>query len=189
MKNHTHSNMKRARGFRLRPVSRGSKSGGQAGAALVEYAFIAMIFLTLIFGISGFGHALFAYHFVNEVAKEGARYAAVRGSTCASDSSCTAANSATGTAGPTTQADITAYVRSLAPQSINTAQLTATATWPGPSSPTICTVAVNGAGPWASNAPGCSVQVRVTYNYTFIFPLIRSTSFNMSSTSEMIIAH
>src|SRR5262249_3356086 len=155
-----------------------------AGAALVEYAFIGMIFLTLIFGISGFGHALFAYHFVNEAAKEAARYAAVRGATCGTDSSCTAANSATGTAGPTTQADIAAYVNSLAPQSINTALVTTTATWPGPGSPPICSGVYNGAGPWPPKSPGCTVQVQVQYSYSFIFPLIRSTALNMSSTAE-----
>jgi Flp pilus assembly protein TadG len=174
-------------------VSRRAQRSGtlrkQAGAALVEYAFVGMIFLTLIFGIGAFGHALFAYHFVNEVAKEATRYAAVRGANCANDSSCAASNSASGVAGPTSQSDVTAFVKSLAPQSIDPSKLTVTATWPGPASPQICTSAVNGVGPWPSNSPGCTVQVQVQYTYTMIFPLISNSPINLASTSEMLIAN
>jgi len=43
----------------------------QRGAALVEYAFVLILFLSLLFGISGFGHALYVYHAINNAAKEG----------------------------------------------------------------------------------------------------------------------
>src|SRR4029077_8711371 len=83
----------------------------ERGATLVEYAFVFILFLTLIFGISGFGHALYVYHHVNNAAKEATRYAAVRGYLCDKNeavASCAAINSATATAGPTTTADVTA---------------------------------------------------------------------------------
>src|SRR6266849_3051075 len=87
----------------------------QTGASLVEYAFILIIFMSLIFGISGFGHALFVYHHLNNAAKEATRYATVRGSTCSNDSSCAAVNSASGTAGPTTLTDVTDFIQTITP--------------------------------------------------------------------------
>src|SRR5438094_3331232 len=98
---------------------------GQRGASLVEYAFVLILFLSLLFGISGFGHALFVYHHLNSAAKEAARYAAVRGSTCSDDSSCLASNSASGVAGPTTVDDVKAFVASMTPSSIDSNYITA----------------------------------------------------------------
>jgi len=177
------------------------------GASLVEYAVILILFLSLIFGISGFGHALFAYHFVNEAAKEATRYAAVKGSTCANDAdggSCQASNSASGTAGPTSQTDITTYVTSITPPSIDSSEVTVTATWPGPDSPPLCfhsiTLKDGTVVPKLPNeSPGCTAQVTVAYPYNFVFPLLPSVSTTtapckkpgicMSSTSEMFISH
>jgi Flp pilus assembly protein TadG len=161
----------------------------QRGATLVEYAFVLILFLTLLFGISGFGHALFVYHYLNNAAKEATRYAAVRGKTCSDDGSCVASNSATGTAGPATAADIQAFAKSIAPQSIDPSKLTITPTWTTDAgSPPICTTAVNSVGPY-NNYQGCTVEVTVSYPYTFIFPFIKTGSITMSSTSEMVIAH
>src|ERR1700722_13067529 len=90
----------------------------ERGASLVEYAFVVILFFSLIFGISGFGHALFVYHHLNNAAKEATRYAAVRGLTCSNDGSCLTTNSASGITGPTTVADVRAYVQSITPPSI-----------------------------------------------------------------------
>jgi Flp pilus assembly protein TadG len=164
----------------------------------VEYAFVLIVFLTLLFGIGGFGHALFVYHHLNHAAKEGTRYAAVRGSTCSSDGSCVASNSATGITGPTTIADVTAYVTSLTPRSIDSTQLTVTVCGVSDSAtactastsngPQNCTAAV-GTLPITPNYPGCTVEVTVKYSYNFIFPFVHTTAVSMSSTSDMIIVH
>jgi len=184
-----------------------SRSRRQTGASLVEYAFVALVFLSLIFGVSGFGHALFAYHYLNEVAKEATRYAAVRGLNCTKDQdggSCHASNSASGTAGPTTPSDIQAYVASITPQSIDSSKVIATATWPGPSSPPLCfhdvTLASGTVVPKVpNNNPGCTVAITVSYPYNLNFPLLpvttattapcTSSGFCLNSTSEMVIAH
>src|ERR1700686_5220435 len=96
---------------------------GERGSSLVEYAFVVILLFTVIFGISGFGHALYVYHHINNAAKEATRYAAVRGYNCnvtpASEPSCTTANSASGISGPTTEADVKAYVASITPPSID----------------------------------------------------------------------
>jgi len=184
----------------------------ESGASLVEYAFILIIFLTLIFGIGGFGHGLFVYHYLSEAAKEATRYAAVRGSTCGSDSSCVASNSATGITGPTTMADVTSYVQSITPQSIDSSKITVivcgvsdTATKVSDSggvctdSPPICSGPVGTAPAEPLGYPGCTVRVQVAYAYDFVFPLLPSVTTKsapctvagicLSSASEMVIAH
>ena len=165
----------------------------ERGASLVEYAFVAILFLSLLLGISGFGHALFVYHHLNNAAKEATRYASVRGSNCSNDSSCTASNSASGNAGPTTVADVKAYVVSLTPNSMDSTYIQNNMTVCGVAG-TVCAPPVTTAAPECNvtataNNPGCPVQVTVNYSYNFMFPLISNTAINMSSTSDMIIVH
>jgi Flp pilus assembly protein TadG len=174
---------------------------GEQGVGLVEYAFILIIFLTLIFGISGFGHMLYVYHAVNNAAKEGTRWAAVNGATCGNDSSC---NGTSGmNSGPASAADIRTYVTTRLPASLDQTLVYVNPTWTAPSgppgtpamSPPICNAAV-GAIP---NAEGCTVSVQVSYPYNFYFPFIptstattapcTSAGFCLSSTSEMVIVH
>ena len=171
---------------------RSSRSPGrkESGATLVEMAFIVILLLTILYGIMGFGHALYAYHFVNNAAKEGARWASVNGSACTSDGSC---------GSPATQSTISTYVQGLVPTGITATNVVTTATWPPQAnSPTICNAAV-GTQPKTQNYPGCTVQVNVAYAFNFIFPLLPTNTtptapctqpgLCMSSTSEMVIIH
>jgi Flp pilus assembly protein TadG len=50
------------------------------GAALVEFAFMALLFFTLIFAIIEFSRLMLMYHHVGNAAREGSRYAIVHGS-------------------------------------------------------------------------------------------------------------
>src|SRR5260370_8703507 len=162
---------------------------GERGASLVEYAFVVILFFTVIFGISGFGHALFVYHHINSAAKEATRYAAVRGFTCnvtpATESSCTTLNSASSISGPTTIADVKAFVVSITPPSIDSSQFNYSicgvldSTVCASSGPQVCTTnLLNGNGTVAQtpdpHSPGCTVSVQITYAYPFIFPLLPS---------------
>jgi Flp pilus assembly protein TadG len=161
----------------------------QTGATLVEYAFSILIFLMLIFGAMGFSHALYAYHFVNHIAKEATHWAAVNGQTCLQDASCGA---------PASSADVTAYVMNHIPLGLDQTRIVtsacgvaAPAVSCADSTPTVC-----GATP---NYAGCTVQVQVAYAYNFIFPLLPANTtvtapctqagYCLSSTSEMIISH
>jgi len=170
----------------------------QRGATLFEYALVFMIFLGLIFGISGFGHALFVYHHLDHVTKEATRYASVRGATCANDSSCVASNSASGTAGPTTKADVTAFIDNITPQSIDYTQFTITTCGVLGTGAAMCpgSTTVSNSGncdPSAGgqlNNPNCIVMVTVTYPYTFVFPVFGAAgTINLSSTSQLVILH
>jgi Flp pilus assembly protein TadG len=170
-----------------------ARRGSQRGASLVEYAFVVVLSLTVLFGASGFGHALYVYHALNNAAKEGTRWAAVNGKTCSDDSSCSGTNGMNN--GPATTSDIQTYVSNQLPSGVDSSQATVTATFLAPTgSPPVCTTAVTdvttGAliGPY-NNYPGCTIKVEVDYTYSFIFPFISTSQINMSSTSEMVIIH
>lgn len=160
------------------PVKRGGgvslrARAGERGSTLLEFALVFILFMTMLLGIAGFGHALYAYHFVSNVAREATRWAAVNGSTCASDSSCAA---------PASPSDIDGYVKNLAPPGITPANITTTVTYPTVAGgPAICAT--------TDNAPGCTVDVQVSYQFNFIFPLVPTSPLTMSSSSEMVISH
>jgi len=176
----------------------------ERGSSLVEFALIFIVLATMILGIMSFGHALYAYHFMDHASKSATRWAAVNGFSCTLDGSCTApVTCSAGTCtycttgcSAATSSDIQNYVLSLAPPGINPANVTATTSWPlQTTSPTACST--------NQNAMGCTVQVTVSYPFQFVFPLIdtlvpASTTTNapctspgicMSSSSDMIIAH
>ena len=160
---------------------------GEDGSGLVEYGLVFILFMTMLMGIGAFGHALYAYHFVSQAARQATRWAAVNGYTCSSDNSCNGQYGMNN--GPALASDVQNYVANLAPLGINSQNVTTTASWLAPAnSPAICTQAVSGAGPYA-NYPGCTVQVQVSYTFSFIFPLVSSAPLTVSSTSEMVIAH
>ena len=53
---------------------------GQSGSAIVEFTLIALMFFMLVFGLVEFGRAIFDYSLVSSLAREGVRWASVRGS-------------------------------------------------------------------------------------------------------------
>jgi Flp pilus assembly protein TadG len=140
------------------------------GSTLVEYAVVFILLITMVFGIIGFGDALYSYSFVNHAAREATRWAAVNGANCKTDSSCGA---------PAKASDVQTYVTNIAPPGIDSSKVTATATWP--SSTGVCST--------TSNAPGCKVNVQVSYSFHFNVPLIRTSALTLSSSSEMVISH
>jgi Flp pilus assembly protein TadG len=146
-----------------------TKLAGESGSNLVEYAILFIAFMMLMFGITGFGHALYAYTFVSNVARDASRWAAVNGSTCGSDNSCNGVGIMNN--GPAVAGDVTTYVTNRTPLGIDPAQVTVTTTW------------------IPDNKPGSSVQVQVQYNFTFIFPLIRTSALPLTSTSETVVIH
>ena len=164
----------------------------ERGSALVEYALIFIVFMTLLFGIAGFGHALYAYHFVNNAAKEATRWAAVNGYTCSTDNSCNGTGNMNN--GSASAGDVTNFVKTITPLGIDPTKVAVTAcgvsggTACATSTPDDCTKTVGTVAP-QPNYPGCTVQVTVQYTFSFILPLIQTAPLTVSSTSEMIIAH
>lgn len=85
--------------------------GDERGAELVEFGLASILFFMLLFGIMEFGRAMWIYDTVAHAAKEGARYAIVRG---------------TESGRAATAADVEAYVRSRA---TGMTMLAVTTTW------------------------------------------------------------
>jgi Flp pilus assembly protein TadG len=161
------------------------------GTELVEYAIVLIVLLTFLLGIMDFSRLLYTYHFVSEVAREGARYAIVRGSTFGT----TACTSTSTFACNASAANVMSYVQSLTPPGINSAWSTGCpsstpcvgTTWPGtaPSGAATACSTTNG-----NNSPGCLVQVVVNYPFKFIFPFMPSSAstWTVASTSVMVIS-
>ncbi len=173
---------------------------GEAGSTLVEFAFVFMILITMVLGIVDFSRALYAYHFVSGAARQATHWAAVNGANCGvlGDNSCNGTGGMN--SGPASSTDIQNYVKQLAAAaSIDTAGtgcggsacLDTTASWPvNADSPIICSGSPGPPPmPATPNAPGCTVQVQVSYNFNFLIPFIRSSAITLSSTSQMIISH
>jgi hypothetical protein len=155
-----------------RGVSPLRRLGGEEGATVVELALSSAILLSLVFGILGICLALYAYNYVSYVAREGTRYAMVRGSAC---------NGALpGCPGAGTGVDVQSYINQLGFPGIIINNLTVTTTWPssGPSCPT--------SGP--CDSPGSLVQVQVNYQFPLQIPFLPASTLSLNSTSEMVIS-
>lgn len=63
----------------LRNIMRRRNRKDQRGAYLLEFAIVAPAFVFLLFGIMEFGRAIWAYSSVAHAAREGVRFAIVRG--------------------------------------------------------------------------------------------------------------
>ena len=165
---------------------RTSELRSEKGSALVEYAVAVTLFMTFLFGMMDFSRFLYTYHFVSGVAREGTRYAAVRGSTFG-----TACSSTVTYACYATAANIQTYVQGLTPSGIVSGSVTVTTTWPGALSGASgsCTTTANGTTGLVDN-PGCLVDVAVSYPFKFMLPFLPSsaTTYTLSSTSQMVIA-
>jgi hypothetical protein len=156
-------------GRRPRSQCRGRRNrAGEHGAELVEFALVLTALLMFLFGIMDFGRALYAYHFVSDAAREGTRYAMVRGSTCKPP----------GTPPPPEQAcpardtDVSDYIVEHVPPGIDTSTtaLIVTTTWT------------------PDKSPGSVVKVQVQYNFKFFFPFRPTSGVAMNSSSQMVIS-
>jgi Flp pilus assembly protein TadG len=143
----------------------------ERGSALAETAVVMTVLLMLMFGIIDFGRALYTYSFVAQLAREGARWAIVRGADCTLLSGgC-----------PASSAQLQTYVQSLNEGATNASKITATLTFAAPSSGIGC--------PTVGNSPGCLAVVNVTYPFTFMLPFMPKAGISMSSTSQMVISN
>ena len=140
----------------------------EAGNALVEFAITMVVILILLFGIVDVGRALFAYDWVSNAARVGARFAMVRGATCTG-----------GLSGgcPAISNDVKTYIDSTA-IGLNQSDITVTST---------CIVGETGFN-LLPCAPGTTVYVQVRYSFSFITPFIYHNTWLMSSSSEMVVS-
>ena len=159
-----------------------SAAADEQGNSLVEMAIGVSLFLMLLIGIIETSLALYTYNYVSDAAREGSRWAIVRGSACSTNTPgldhCNASTS-----------EIQNYVQSLAYPGINSSNLTVTATWLKPSSPPGATWSSCVSSPSAPcNQQGYEVQVTVSYPFPLNIPFWQNTNLTVSSTSSMVIS-
>lgn len=143
----------------------------ESGATLVEAAVGLTVLLMMVVGVMQMALALYTYHYTSHAAREGTRYAIVRGSSsCATLTTPCNVNSAA----------IQSYLRGLPTPGIKSSLISVTATWP---STLNCTPSAT-----PCNNPTNLVKVTVTYPFPFAAPFITSATVNLSSTSEMVIS-
>jgi Flp pilus assembly protein TadG len=145
------------------------RRSAQRGASLPETAIVMAVLLALLFGIIDFGRAVYTYAFVAQLAREGARWAIVRGNQCSVLDHCNAQAS-----------DIQTYVQSLSEGPTSSGQTQVSALWSS------CPSGTSG-----NNAPGCTVTVTVTYPFKFLLPFMPKGSLSqltMTSSSKMVIS-
>ncbi len=142
----------------------------ERGASLPETAIVMSVLLALTFGIIDFGRAMYTYSFVAQMAREGARWAIVRGSQSCSNSGnnlpqCNAS-----------AAQIKSYVQSLS----EGATIASSIQVPNPIY--TCPTGIS------TNAPTCTISLTVSYPFTFVLPFLPKAGILMSSTSQMVIS-
>jgi len=153
------------------------------GIAIVEMALSSAVLFAMFFGVFEISLASYTSHYVADAAREGARFAIVRGSTsCANTPNLSNCKASTDT--------IAAYVKGLTYPGINSANLTVnvsylTGTADTSSGSLLTTWATCSSG--TCNVPGNMVNVNVTYAFGLSVPFVPRKTINVSSTSQMVV--
>lgn len=150
---------------------------GEQGSAMVEIALSMVILLAMLFGVIEVCLAVYSYHFVSEAAREGTRYAIVRGSTSALN--CPSNPAA---ACPAAISDIQNYVTGINFPGIDITTSDVNVAWSAYPAGATCTPSPT------CNNPGDMVQVTVAYPFTLSIPFVPQETITLSSTSQMVIS-
>jgi Flp pilus assembly protein TadG len=154
-----------------------------AGSAIVEMGISCGILFAMFFGVFEIALASYTSHYVADAAREGARFAIVRGS-----QSCTNTSSRLPNCGASTDT-IKAYVKGVqypgiqtSNMTVNVSYLTATQSFATGSLQTTWATCTS-----SCNVPGNMVTVQVSYPFVLMLPLVPKETINVSSTSQMVV--
>jgi Flp pilus assembly protein TadG len=139
----------------------GNRAGSRCGQSLVEFALTLPVLFAFVFCLMEVSLAFYNYDVISESAREGTRYAMVRGSSCP-----TSAN-------PTCEATISqvnTYVSGLGWPIIGGGAITPVTSYPS-----------------GNENVGSPVKVTVTYTFPVNLPFMPRNSITMSSSSQMVI--
>lgn len=155
------------RQFPARTGRKRSSLHGEEGAEIVEFALTASILFAFVFGVMQICMAFYTHEYISELAREGARYASLRGSTCTiapGGGSC-----------EVTAAQVNAYVASIA--------------WPNIGGGTFSAANVSTSYPNGETPGGTPVDatviVTVTYQFPYHIPFVPQSTTTLRSTSQM----
>lgn len=164
----------------LKALTRNRGLSREDGAALVELAVSSALLFTLLFGLIGISMTLYAYDAVCNAARQGSRWAIVRGSDSCTNTPNLADCNATAT-------QIQSFVASAAFLNISSSDTTVTwlkATTSGTPATTTWSTCSTG----TCNAPGNEVQVKVTHPFPLNIPFIPKSTLSLTSSSTLVIA-
>ena len=155
----------------------------EEGASLVEMAIASSLLFAMMFGVIQMALALYAYHFVSDAAREGSRWAMVRGGSCISNVSKAYCSPTSTDQYGADNSDVQAYVQGLGYPYASS--LTTSTKWLSgtPSAQVTC-----GTTPSGCNTAGNQVQVTVSYSFPIAIPFWTATTINLQSASTMVIA-
>ena len=167
----------------------GSLGRSEEGVSLVEMALSCIILIPVLFGIIELSIGLYCYHYAADAAREGSRWAMVRGGNCNGNFNAAYCSPTDASATGATANDISKYVTGLGyPFS---GSITVTSKWcpmntGGPPTTWSTTCSTTSAG---NNVPSNTPQVQVTVNYAYplIIPFLPTYTINLHSTSSMVI--
>jgi Flp pilus assembly protein TadG len=151
-------------GSRMRGV-RKTRANGEDGSTLVEFAMMSGLFFLTVLGTMEYARMVFNSNMVSFAAREGARYAAVRGSTAGANTASVSdiqAYTAGRSVGVVAAGDVTVFCGTMA------ANIT-----------TSCST---------NNQPGKYVQVRAQATFSTGVPLLPVHSVVLSSKAQLLIS-
>jgi len=178
----------------LKTLTRNRGIAREDGAVLVEIALSCTLMLTVLFGVMEMGLALYAYNSVSNAARQGSRYAIVRGADWVTSTGAAIPCDGTGSAGSgyasadctASATDIQNYVAhqgylNISSSDVSVSWLTATTK--------------NGTTTWSAcasgtcNAQGNEVQVTVTHPFPVKIPFVPQSTLSLTSTSTLVISY
>jgi len=155
-----------------------------AGANVLEMALSSAILFAMFFGVFEVALGSYTSHYVSDAAREGARYAIVRGAqSCTNTPNLSNCSASTDT--------IAAYVKGIKYPGIVTSNMTvnvsylAGTTVVDSNGQTLTTWAT--CSPACSNVPGNMVNVAVSYAFPLNIPFVPKKTINVSSTSQLVV--
>jgi len=183
-------NSMQASGRATAPGLKQSGIASEEGAALVEFAIACAIFFALLFGVFELSLGFYTFHYVSNAARQGSRWAMVRGSACAIYTNTTPC--------PAQESDIANYVKGLAYPGIDSVNnmTVKVYTYSYDISNSTWTSCGEMSGGTICNAPGDQVQVQVTYAFPLSIPFWATPTFTnckagsvcINSTSTQVIS-
>lgn len=172
--------VRKSSGLRVGALLR--RCAGDRGTSLVEFTVSVPVLFMLLLGFVQLCFAVYSNFCLNEIARDTARWAAVRGSNSCIDAPGMTNCDATASA-------IQAFAKSNAYPGMDPAKLSVSTTWLQASSETPVTWSRCDSSVSAiCNAPGNAVQVVASYPFIFQIPFARATTWNFGSTAQLVIA-
>lgn len=147
----------------------------QIGQALVEFAVIIPIFLTLMYAVIEFGRFIYMVQILNNAAREGARYAIVHGEASFCPSGPVAdATKACDIAGANVKAMVRGFAIGVDPSSISFPTLDSApqSAW------------IDGTG-----CRGCRVTIEVSMPFSTLVPIVPLPTVTVKGTATLVINH